>query len=180
MKQLRLAFQIVLVVLMVDLIFIRAQKPQGANWAVLVAGSSGYFNYRHQADISHAYNIVKQQGIPESNIITFMFDDIAYNKENPFPGQLFNQYNGSNVYPGRQAIDYREVDVTPENFLKVLMGQNMDGIGSGKTLKSGKNDKVFIYFSVSIESHEHWLNMNRIMEHPTCWHSLALRFVILK
>lgn len=25
------------------------------HWAVLVAGSSGYSNYRHQADICHAY-----------------------------------------------------------------------------------------------------------------------------
>ena len=35
------------------------------HWAVLVAGSSGYGNYRHQADICHAYQIMKKNGIPE-------------------------------------------------------------------------------------------------------------------
>lgn len=25
------------------------------HWAVLVAGSNGFWNYRHQADICHAY-----------------------------------------------------------------------------------------------------------------------------
>ena len=32
------------------------------HWAVLVAGSSGYGNYRHQADVCHAYQIVKKAG----------------------------------------------------------------------------------------------------------------------
>ena len=36
-----------------------------ANWAVLVCGSDGYGNYRHQADISHAYQIMKKGGIPD-------------------------------------------------------------------------------------------------------------------
>lgn len=29
----------------------------GTRWAVLLAGSSGYGNYRHQADVCHASNI---------------------------------------------------------------------------------------------------------------------------
>lgn len=38
----------------------------GDNYAVLVAGSNGYKN-----------------GIPKSNIITMMYDDIAYSSRNP-------------------------------------------------------------------------------------------------
>ncbi|GMH22761.1 hypothetical protein Nepgr_024604 [Nepenthes gracilis] len=34
----------------------------GTRWAVLVAGSSGYGNYRHQADVCHAYQILKRGG----------------------------------------------------------------------------------------------------------------------
>jgi len=34
------------------------------HWAVLVAGSNTYGNYRHQADVAHAYQIVRGQGIP--------------------------------------------------------------------------------------------------------------------
>ncbi len=29
----------------------------GKIWAVLVAGSDGFFNYRHQADVCHAYHV---------------------------------------------------------------------------------------------------------------------------
>lgn len=76
-----------------------------------------------------------------------MFDDIAYSKENPHPGVIINEYNGTNVYIGKEAIDYRANDVTPQNFLSVLRGEKMS-VGSGKTLNSGPNDKVFIYFSV--------------------------------
>ena len=32
-------------------------NPNGDTWAVLVAGSQGYFNYRHQADVCHAYQV---------------------------------------------------------------------------------------------------------------------------
>jgi legumain len=56
------------------------------HWAVLVAGSNGYWNYRHQADICHAYQILKKSGIPEEQIIVMAYDDVANDPENPFPG----------------------------------------------------------------------------------------------
>ena len=43
--------------------------------------------------------------------------------------------------------DYTGMDVTPKNFLKILRGENMTGVGSGKTLKSTKDDHVFVYFA---------------------------------
>jgi legumain len=52
-----------------------------ANWAVLVAGSNGWMNYRHQADVCHAYQILHKNGIPDSNIIVMMYDDLAKNAE---------------------------------------------------------------------------------------------------
>lgn len=47
------------------------------HWAVLVAGSNGFWNYRHQADICHAYQIMVNNGIPKDQIITFSYDDVA-------------------------------------------------------------------------------------------------------
>jgi legumain len=52
-----------------------------ANWAVLVAGSNGWYNYRHQADVCHAYQILHKYGIPDSNIVVMMYDDLAKNVE---------------------------------------------------------------------------------------------------
>lgn len=115
------------------------------HWAVIVAGSNGFWNYRHQADACHAYQIMKKNGIPESNIVTMLYDDVASDPENPFPGKLFNKPNGEDVYAGCN-IDYKGNDVTPENFLNILQGQATKG-GNGKVLKSTADSKVFIYFA---------------------------------
>lgn len=61
------------------------------NWAVLAAGSKGYPNYRHQADVCHAYQVLVEGGIDPEKIIVFLYDDVANNRENPFPGKLFNK-----------------------------------------------------------------------------------------
>ena len=82
------------------------------HWAVLVAGSNGFWNYRHQADVCHAYQVLKKNGFPESNIITMAYDDIANDPENPIPGKLFNKPNGDDVYIGCK-IDYKGNDVNP-------------------------------------------------------------------
>ncbi|XP_045137857.1 legumain-like isoform X1 [Portunus trituberculatus] len=121
------------------------QAHHGHLWAVLLAGSTSWMNYRHQADVCHAYQILHQHGVPDHRIIVMMYDDLAHNEENPTPGVVINRPDGPNVYPG-VLKDYTGKDVTPENFLKVLRGdaEGMKGIGSGRVLKTGPNDRVFI------------------------------------
>ena len=111
------------------------------HWAVIVAGSNGFWNYRHQADVCHAYQIMKKNGIPEDQIILLSYDDVATASQNPFPGKLFNQPDGEDVYAGCN-IDYKGADVTPETFMNILTGK-----GSGKVLKSNSDSKVFINFA---------------------------------
>ncbi|TKS87096.1 Legumain [Collichthys lucidus] len=125
-----------------------SQPPaDGKNWVVIVAGSNGWYNYRHQADACHAYQIVHKNGIPDEQIVVMMFDDLAQNEANPTPGIVINRPNGTDVYKGVPK-DYTGDDVTPQNFLAVLKGDssNIRG-GSGKVLKSGPNDHVFVYFT---------------------------------
>jgi legumain len=45
----------------------QAKSNQTSNhWAVLVAGSNTYSNYRHQSDVCHAYQILLNNGyLPE-------------------------------------------------------------------------------------------------------------------
>jgi legumain len=120
----------------------------GAHWAVIMAGSNTYSNYRHQADACHAYQIAKKNGIPESNIIMLAYDDIASSRSNPFPGKMFNKPTpkgtpGVDVYEGCK-IDYKGAQVTGANFLKVLSG---DTSAPGPVLKSGSKDHVFVYYT---------------------------------
>lgn len=53
-----------------------------------------------QADVCHAYQILKRGGVKDENIVVFMYDDIAYNEENPRPGVIINSPHGSDVYKG--------------------------------------------------------------------------------
>nr|ALL55652.1 asparaginyl endopeptidase [Clitoria ternatea] len=120
---------------------------RGTRWAVLLAGSWGYSNYRHQADVCHAYQILRKGGLKEENIVVFMYDDIAFNEENPRPGVIINKPDGGDVYEGVPK-DYTGEDVNVNNFLAVLLGNKsaLTG-GSGKVLNSGPDDHIFIYFT---------------------------------
>ena len=128
------------------------KEANETHWAVLVAGSNGFYNYRHQSDVCHAYNILIKNGMPASRIITLAFDDIARSKENIFPGKIFNKPDptgkGFDVYANCK-LDYTGRDVTPTVFLNVLKGDaaKNKGKGNGRVLKSTANDKVFVYFS---------------------------------
>ncbi|PRD26243.1 UNVERIFIED_CONTAM: Lgmn [Trichonephila clavipes] len=126
------------------------EKPSagGKLWAVLVAGSSTWDNYRHQADICHSYQIMKNHGIPDERIIVLMTDDLAQNEQNPTPGIVINHPNGKDVYKGVPK-DYTGEAVTPQNFMAVLRGDKkaVAGVGSEKVLKSGPKDHVFVYFA---------------------------------
>lgn len=116
-------------------------------WAVLVAGSSGYWNYRHQADVCHAYQVLRRGGLKEENIVVFMYDDIATDKENPRLGTIINHPQGSDIYAGVPK-DYTGENVTVQNFFAVLLGnKSLVKGGSGKVVNSGPNDHIFIYYS---------------------------------
>ena len=116
------------------------------HWAVIMAGSNTYSNYRHQADSHHAVKIMMENGIARENIIHLAYDDIADNYRNPFKGQLFNKPTaagtpGVNVYD-KSDIDYSGSAVNKQNFLNVLLGDD----SNGPALKSDENSKVFVYF----------------------------------
>jgi len=122
------------------------------NWAVLVAGSKSWENYRHQADVCHAFQVLHQiGGIPKENIIVMMYDDIAFNDVNPYLGNIINTPYGRNVYPGVPK-DYTGGEANKERLRTVLLGGSppkslQNSKHSGKVLNSTKDDNVFIYFS---------------------------------
>ncbi|KAF5741617.1 vacuolar-processing enzyme-like [Tripterygium wilfordii] len=122
-------------------------KIKGRRWAVLVAGSSGYWNYRHQADVCHAYQVLKKGGVKDENIIVFMYDDIAFNHDNPRPGIIVNHPHGEDVYAGVPK-DYTGKHATIENLFAVILGNKsaLNG-GSGKVVNSGPHDHIFVFYS---------------------------------
>jgi len=119
------------------------------DWAVIVAGSNTYGNYRHQADACHAYQVVHKFGIPDSRVIMMYFNDIAHSVSNPYKGKIFNKPTakgtpGVDVYAGCPQ-HYTGLNVTVEKFTAVLTGD--ESVAKGlPVLKSTANDRVFVNF----------------------------------
>ena len=117
---------------------------QSGNWAVLVATSSGWSNYRHQADVLAIYQQLKIHGYPDDRIILIVEDDIAFNVLNPDSGVIKVSPNGDNVY-SRVEIDYRLSDLTPKDFLSIIKGEKSDRLQS--VVESSEGDNIFIFWS---------------------------------
>ncbi|KAH7698044.1 Peptidase C13 family protein, partial [Aphelenchoides avenae] len=122
------------------------EDQEGKIWALVAAGSDDWGDYRHQADALHAYQVLIKRGIPAENIVTLIADTLAHNKENPYPGKVFNTPAKVDVYAGAK-IDYSGDAVTPANFLAALSGNKsaVEG-GNGRVIESGPNDRIFVYF----------------------------------
>mmetsp|Transcript_3647 Transcript_3647/g.9139 ORF Transcript_3647/g.9139 Transcript_3647/m.9139 type:complete len:602 (-) Transcript_3647:361-2166(-) len=118
------------------------------HWAVVIAGSNGWWNYRHQADACHAYQVLRRGGLQPQRIVLMIYDDLVRYHDNPKPGSLFNRPGGPDVYRGIKP-DYRGEDVNAANFLAVLRGDAaaVANVGSGKVVGSGPQDRVFVFYS---------------------------------
>lgn len=66
----------------------------------VVDGQFFFFLTSSQADICHAYQLLRKGGLKDENIIVFMYDDIAFDEENPRPGVIINSPHGDDVYKG--------------------------------------------------------------------------------
>ena len=53
-------------------------------------------NYRHHADVAHTYHRLTNDGHMEpENIVSFQYNDVPTDPENPYPGKLFNAPSGA-------------------------------------------------------------------------------------
>ncbi|XP_026279100.1 putative GPI-anchor transamidase [Frankliniella occidentalis] len=118
------------------------------NWAVLVDTSRFWFNYRHVANVLSIYRSVKRLGIPDSQIILMVADDMPCNLRNPRPATVFNNANEHiNVYGDDVEVDYRGYEVTVENFLRLLIGRLPPGTPRSKQLLSDEGSNVLVYLT---------------------------------
>ncbi|XP_014271739.2 putative GPI-anchor transamidase [Halyomorpha halys] len=118
------------------------------NWAVLVDTSRFWFNYRHVANVLSIYRSVKRLGIPDSQIILMIADDMACNPRNPRPATVFNNANQNiNVYGDDVEVDYRGYEVTVENFVRLLTGRLAAGTPRSKQLLTNEGSNVLVYLT---------------------------------
>lgn len=100
------------------------------NWAVLVSTSRFWFNYRHLANVLSLYRIVKRLGIPDSQIILMLSDDMTCNPRNAFSGTVYNNADrGLDLYEDNIEVDYRGYD---EEFYSITNRSIGRGCAKGK------------------------------------------------
>ncbi|KAL9650755.1 hypothetical protein ABK040_001808 [Willaertia magna] len=118
------------------------------NWVVLIDSSRFWFNYRHVANALSFYHVVKQLGIPDSQIILMLADDVACNARNRFPARVFNNKKRQmSVYGEDVEVDYRGYEVTVEQFFRVLTGRHSDAVPTSKRLMSDEHSNVLVFMT---------------------------------
>ncbi len=97
-------------------------SPLRSHWAVLVQGSTGWENYRHQADVLNVYQLLKRNGWPDDHIILILSDHIAQHANNKYMGEVRAYANGEDLYAGAE-IDYSTDTLTVNDMADILTGQ---------------------------------------------------------
>ncbi|KAL8420595.1 hypothetical protein RB594_003400 [Gaeumannomyces avenae] len=119
-----------------------------SNWAVLVCTSRFWFNYRHLANVLSIYRTVKRLGIPDSQIILMLPDDMACNPRNAFPGTVYsNADRAVDLYGDNIEVDYRGYEVTVENFIRLLTDRVGDEMPRSKRLLTDDRSNILVYMT---------------------------------
>ena len=96
-------------------------------YAVLVQGSTGFINYRHQADVLSVYQALRRGGFPDDHIILIIDGGIANDPQNPEPGIIRASLNGPDLLGGHDnlpatVVDYNSADLTAKDVTSILQG----------------------------------------------------------
>ena len=111
-------------------------------YAVLVQGSHGWENYRHEADVLNIYQMLKAGGYDDDHIILVSSDDVANASENTDRGAVRTDPDGANLREGA-VIDYKNADLTPADIVNILKGVKTDKTPVVLPADAGQNVLLF-------------------------------------
>ena len=122
-------------------------QVSGSYRAVLVAGSQGFSNYRHQADLCHAYHLIASQMTdPSGTVIAMSYDDAAFAAANKFQGCLFNEPDGVDVR-SKCLLTFSGENVSVDNFKRSVLERDvLGGINLVLIAFMGHGDRDVLYF----------------------------------
>lgn len=113
-------------------------------WALLIATSTGWDNYRHQVDVLNIYQQLKAGGYDDDHIVLVIEDDLANNSSNPQKGVLYSRMDGVNVYKDVK-VDYHISDLKPNDIREILLGNKSDRLPT--VIESDEDDNIFVFWS---------------------------------
>ncbi len=113
------------------------------NWALLLAGSNSWGDYRHQANVLKMYRLLKDKGYPDDHIVLIMEDNIVNDGSNIHSGQLVDA-SGSNLFEDVE-VDYNITKVSAADISAILHGWQSSKIS--KVINAGPNDNILVYWT---------------------------------
>lgn len=110
-------------------------------WALVAALSTGWENYRHQADALAMYQVLRSRGVPDARIILVVEDDLAGDPRNP-DGTVRNVAGGPDLRAGAE-IDYRPSQLGRDDLRALLEGR--PSAATPAVLGGGAGDDALVY-----------------------------------
>lgn len=119
-------------------------------YAVLVQGSEGYVNYRHQADVLSVYQALRRGGFPDDHIILIIDADMASHPNNPQPGTVRTSADGPDLLSGtdvlpKAVIDYDSRNLSAQDIADILAGRSSSRLPV--VVPQGEGNNVLLYWS---------------------------------
>lgn len=110
-------------------------------WAMVAALSTGWDNYRHQADALAVYQLLKSHGVPDERIVLILEDDLVNDPRNP-DGAVRNVAGGPDLRVGAE-IDYHPSQIGQDDLRAMLEGRPT--ASTPDVLGGGAGDDALVY-----------------------------------
>jgi ABC-type branched-subunit amino acid transport system substrate-binding protein len=117
--------------------------PRSDLWAMIVATSQGWSNYRHQADALRIYHFLKSNGLDDDHIILCMADDLANNSRNPERNTVIDALTGENIYQDF-SLDYKIQNLSSQDLMDILSCKR--SVKLTQVLTTDNDDNILLYF----------------------------------
>lgn len=122
----------------------RPPAPRQRLWALLVAGSHGWENHRHQADVLAQYRLLRSRGVSDERIVLVAAGDLAYDDHNPKPGTVRQVVGGENLARDVE-VDYRPDQLSARDLTRIITGKRSRTIPHA--IRSRRHDNVYVFLA---------------------------------
>ncbi len=117
-------------------------------YAVLVQGSYGLKNYRHQADVLSMYQLLRKNGYDDDHIILIIDAALAQDTGNPERGIVRTSMSGQDLLGGtdglpKAVIDYDAASLSAADIAEILLGRQSDRLPVVLPRNAGQNVLFF-------------------------------------
>ena len=124
------------------------------HWALIISPSTTWSNYRHQADAFAMYQLLKEHGYDDEHIILIVEDNLAFDKNNKYKGQIFVERSNdasatgtliNNDVRAGAIVDYKFSEIDVEDIADIMLGRQSEHLPH--VFHTTNTSNVFFFWS---------------------------------